>query len=154
NAINSWLRLGTEVEVMLFGTDEGVAEICKELCLVSVPDVACTEFGTPLLSDMYARAQKYGKFPLLCYINADIILLEDFVVAVERLVNHHAPFVMIGRRIDVDFCRELDFETDWRAEVRAAAAVRGVPGAPVCLDYFLFRRGAIPAMPCFAIGRP
>jgi hypothetical protein len=61
---------------------------------------------------------------------------------------------MTGRRIDVDFCQELDFETNWRAEVRAAVAERGVPGAPVCLDYFLFRRGAIPSMPCFAIGRP
>lgn len=154
NAINSWLRLGPEVEVMLFGTDEGVAEICEEYRLVSVPDVACTEFGTPLLSDMYARAQKYGKFLLLCYINADIMLLEDFAVAAKMLAKRQAPFVMTGRRIDLDFCCELDFETNWRAEVRAAVAERGVPGAPVCLDYFLFRRGAIPSMPCFAIGRP
>jgi hypothetical protein len=154
NAVNSWLRLGPEVEVMLFGTDEGVAEICAEYQLVAVPDVACTEFGTPLLSDMYARAKKYSKFPLLCYINADIILLEDFAVAAEMLAKRQAPFVMTGRRIDVDFWRELNFETDWRAEVRAAAAERGVPGATVCLDYFLFRRDAIPAMPCFAIGRP
>jgi hypothetical protein len=154
NAVNSWLRLGPDVEVMLFGTDEGVAEICAEYQLVAVPDVACTEFGTPLLSDMYARAQKYSKFPLLCYINADIILLEDFAVAAEMLAKRQAPFVMTGRRIDVDFWRELNFETDWRAEVRAAAAERGVPGATVCLDYFLFRRDAIPAMPCFAIGRP
>jgi hypothetical protein len=154
NAINSWLRLGSEVEVMLFGTDEGVADICEEYRLVSVPDVACTEFGTPLLSDMYAKAQKYGRFSLLCYINADIILLEEFAAATERLVKRQTPFVMTGRRIDVDFCQELDFETNWRAEVRAAVAERGVPGAPVCLDYFLFRRGAIPSMPGFAIGRP
>jgi len=154
NAINSWLRLDPEVEVMLFGTDEGVAEICAEYNLVPVPDVACTGFGTPLLSDMYAKAQKYSKFPLLCYINADIILLEDFAVAAEMLAKRHAPFVMTGRRIDVDFCQGLNFETNWRAEVRAAAVERGVPGAEVCLDYFLFRRGAIPSMPCFAIGRP
>jgi hypothetical protein len=154
NAINSWLRLGPEVEVMLFGTDEGVAEICAEHQLVAVPDVACTEFGTPLLSDIYDRAQKYGKFPLLCYINADIILLEDFAVAAKMLAKRQSPFVMTGRRIDVDFCDELNFETNWRAEVRSAAAERGVPGATVCLDYFLFSRGAISAMPCFAIGRP
>jgi hypothetical protein len=154
NAINSWLRLGPKIEVMLFGTDEGVAEICQEYRLVSVPDVACTEFGTPLLSDMYARAQRYSKFSLLCYINADIILLEDFAVAMEMLVKRQTPFVMTGRRIDVDFCRELDFAANWRAEVRAAVAKRGVPGAPVCLDYFLFPRGAIPSMPRFAIGRP
>ncbi len=154
NAINSWLRLGPKIEVMLFGTDEGVAEICEEYQLGSVPDVACTEFGTPLLSDMYAKAQKYCKFSLLCYINADIILLEDFAVVTEILAKRQTPFVMTGRRIDVDFCQELDFEKNWRAEVRAAVAERGVPGAPVCLDYFLFRRGAIPSMPCFAIGRP
>jgi hypothetical protein len=154
NALNSWLRLGPEVEVMLFGTDEGVAEICAEYQLVGVPDVACTEFGTPLLSDMFARAQKYSKSSLLCYINTDIILLEDFSVAVEMVAKRQAPFVMTGRRIDVDFWRELNFKTNWGAEVRAAAAERGVPGATVCLDYFLFRRGAIPAMPCFAVGRP
>src|SRR5271169_1974373 len=90
NAINSWLRLGPEVEVMLFGTDEGVAEICAEYNLVPVPDVACTGFGTPLLSDMYAKAQKYSKFPLLCYINADIILLEDFAVAAEMSAKRQA----------------------------------------------------------------
>jgi hypothetical protein len=154
NAINSWLRVGPEVEVILFGNDEGVAEICAEYQLVAVPDVACNEFGTPLLSDMYARAQEYGKFPLLCYINTDIILLEDFAVAAKMLAKHQTPFVMTGRRIDVDFCCGLNFETNWRAEVRAAARERGVPGATVCLDYFLFRRGAIPSMPSFAIGRP
>lgn len=154
NAINSWLRLYPEVEVMLFGTDEGVAEICAEYGLVAVPEVACTELGTPLLSDMFASAQQDGKFPLLCYINADIILLEDFAVAAELLAKRQAPFVMTGQRIDVDFYCELDFQADWRDEIRTAAAERGAPGAPVCLDYFLFRRGAIPAMPCFAIGRP
>jgi hypothetical protein len=103
---------------------------------------------------MYARAQQYGKFPLLCYINADIILLADFAAAVELLAKRRAPFVMTGQRIDVDFYGELDFQANWRDEVRTAAARRGIPGARVCLDYFLFRRGAIPAMPGFAIGRP
>jgi hypothetical protein len=154
NAINSWLRLDPEVEVMLFGTDEGAAEICTEYGLVAIPDVASTEFGTPLLGDMYAKAQQHGTSALLCYINADIILLEDFVVAAEILAKRKAPFVITGRRIDLDFNRELDFQSNWRDEVRAAAAERGVLGARVCLDYFLFRRGAIPSMPGFAIGRP
>ena len=53
NAINSWLRLYPEVEVMLFGTDEGVAEICAGYGLVAVPEVACTELGTPLIFDFH-----------------------------------------------------------------------------------------------------
>src|ERR1700723_133247 len=78
NGIGSWLRLYPNAEIMLFGRDEGVAEICAELGLIHVPDVECTEFGTPLLSHMYAHAQAAGRHPILCSVNADIILLEDF----------------------------------------------------------------------------
>src|SRR5438132_908480 len=47
NAINSWRRLYPAVGVMLFGTDEGVAEICSEYALVRCPGVAWSAVGRP-----------------------------------------------------------------------------------------------------------
>jgi hypothetical protein len=154
NAIGSWLRLMPDIEVMLFGRDEGVAEICAEFGLTHVPDVECSEFGTPLLSHMYRHVQTAGRHPIACYINADIILLEDFAGGLARVAAARSSFVMTGRRTNLDFDEPLDFDGDWRSVVRDAVTRRGVPGAAIALDYFVFRRGSIPTMPPFAIGRP
>src|SRR5438445_13653512 len=58
NALKSWTLLNPDVEVILFGDDEGAAEVCAELCLRHEPQVKRHESGMKYLDYMLDRAQK------------------------------------------------------------------------------------------------
>src|SRR6266436_4750093 len=85
NAIMSWTRLSIKPEIILLGTDEGTAEVARN------PE------GTPLVSDLFAQGQRCAANDLLCYVNADIILLDDFSAAVEGIARFHSPLLMVGQ---------------------------------------------------------
>jgi len=80
NAIKSWTLL-SDVEVLLIGDEQGVAEAAKELGVKHLPDVQCSDNGTPLISSMFQLARENSHSDLLCIINTDIILMPDFVEA-------------------------------------------------------------------------
>lgn len=96
NAIASWTCLTDDV--ILFGKEHGVAEVADELGVHHVSEVGCNEWGTPLIPAMFSEARKRAKHDVLCYVNADIILLRDFKWAVERIAVELPEFLMIGRR--------------------------------------------------------
>jgi len=48
NAIKNWLQLRPQCEVILFGSDEGTAEVAARLDTRHVPEVDRNEYGTPL----------------------------------------------------------------------------------------------------------
>jgi hypothetical protein len=154
NAIQSWTLLQPACEIILFGNDEGVAEIAAEYGLRHVPDVACNEFGTPLLSDMFVRAQQLASYDLICYINADIILMSDFLHAAQRMAQRQQPFFMVGRRWDLDITEPLAFGAGWEPTLRAQAQQQGRLHGPSGIDYMVFPRGLIRDLPEFAVGRP
>jgi len=83
NAVASWKLLHPEVEVILFGADEGAAEICVELGLRYHPELDVREDGTKALGPLFSRAQQIARHDLMCYVNCDIILLQDFRRALE-----------------------------------------------------------------------
>jgi hypothetical protein len=152
NAITSWTLLRPRPEIILFGDEEGVAEICAELGLRHVPEIARNEFGTPLLNDLFEKAQQLATHDLLCYVNADIILMSDFAAAVERIRRWQGKFLMIGGCLEADIRHPLDFgRQDWEDHVRAIAqnSGRSKPGP----DYFVFPKGLYLGIPPFAIGR-
>src|SRR5258708_21831814 len=111
NAIQSWSRLHPEVEIILFGNEEGAAEIAQELELRHEAHVECNELGTKRLDSMFARAQAIARHDLLCYINCDIILMQDFCRAIERVRAMHREFLMVGRRWDTDITEPLPFQS-------------------------------------------
>jgi hypothetical protein len=156
NAIRSWTLLRPACEIILFGNDEGVAEIAAEFGLRHIPEVACNEFGTPLLSDMFMQAQRLASNDMICYINADIILLSDFLLAVQRVARMHQGrhFLMVGHRRDMDITEPLPFGPDWEQTLHAAVRQHGKLHGPHGIDFFVFPRGMISHMPAFAVGRP
>src|SRR5712691_9855664 len=114
NAIQSWTCLGPEIEIILFGNDEGAAEAAQQFGLRHEAHVERNELGTKRLDYMFARAQAIARHDLLCYINCDIILMRDFRRAVERVRAMHREFLMVGRRWDADVAVPLAFErADW-----------------------------------------
>ena len=151
NALASWRALGPEVEVLLIGDDPGVAEAAAEFGAAHIADVATNEFGTPLLDFAFAQAATRGSGEVLCYVNADIVLLDDFVPAVRRLPRE--PHLGIGRRWDCDVTEILDF-SDGGASLRSWARREGTLDLGRGSDYFVFDADTDFALPPFAVGRP
>src|SRR6266436_9721247 len=153
NAIQSWTRLDTEIEIILFGNDEGAAEATQKFGVRHEPHVECNDRGTKRLDYMFARAQTIARHELLCYINCDIILMQDFRRAVERVRAAHKQFLMVGRRWDTDVTEPLAFErADWATELRGLAMRCGRKCTAEWIDYFTFSRGMYGAdMPPFVL---
>lgn len=152
NAVISWTHLRPRPDIILFGNEYGTARLAADLALHHVADIARNEYGTPLLDDLFNKAQNISKNDLLCYVNADIILLGDFMDAVERI--SFSRFLMIGQRLDLNLDEPLDFYSDdWEDSLRSLAAKYGKWHGCTGIDYFVFSRGLFPEIPPFAIGR-
>ena len=156
NAIRSWKLTHPDVEVILFGDEEGAAEIASELGARHEPQVDCNSHGTPLLSGLFERAARLAQWDRLCFLNADILLTDDFVPAAAKLSQLCARSLMVGRRCDLDVREPLDFlSLDWRQTIRRAARDRGRLRPPQWVDFFVFSRDLLRGqVPDFAIGRP
>jgi glycosyltransferase involved in cell wall biosynthesis len=77
NAINSWLNLEPQPQIILFGNENGTEEVCNKLGLIHIPVVKKNEYGTPLISDIFEQAQAVSVGDILCYANCLIRLLDD-----------------------------------------------------------------------------
>jgi hypothetical protein len=153
NAIQSWTRMSPRPHIILFGTEIGTAEIAREFGLVHVPEIKCNRWGTPLVSDLFERAEKLSTSPVVSYVNSDIVLFDDFAQALARVSALTQNFLMVGRRIDLDITDEIPFRVDWVQSLRTRACREGNLQIARSIDYFAFSRGLYPAMPPLAIGR-
>jgi hypothetical protein len=155
NAIKSWTLLRPQCEIILFGNDAGTEAVAGEFCVRHVPEVARNELGTPLLNDMFATAQRLASHKLLCFVNADIILMSEFLRAVERMCRWQERFLMVGRRRDIGISELWDFAPpDWEERLRRYVLEQGKLRGEHAVDYFVFPRGLYDHVPPFAIGRP
>jgi hypothetical protein len=138
---------------VLFGDEEGTAACASELGVRHVPDVACNEFGTPLLNDTFKKAEEAAGFGHLCYVNTDIILPAVLTESVKSLPFD--AFLLTGQRMYVDVHAELDFSDAEHSQatqdlLRSMGELRFSSGT----DYFVFTKGALGELPPFAVGRP
>jgi hypothetical protein len=156
NAIKSWTLLHPDIEVILFGEEEGVADVAGELGIRHELHVKRNEFGTPLLDSVLDRAHEIARHPILCYVNCDIVLLHDFSDAVSKVAAWRDQFLMVGRRWDTDVAELIDFSPpDWGKRLRTLALQTNRQRSPQWIDYFAFSRGLYhQQVPPFAIGRP
>ena len=95
NAIKSWTLL-PDVDIILLGEEEGLEEKAGELSLRHIPHVARSQGGTPLISSMFQLARENSAGELLCIINADILLMSDFVEAARDAVKLRDKFVLLS----------------------------------------------------------
>lgn len=152
NAIQSWLSLRPECEVILFGNEEGTTEVASRFGIRHIAEVACNEYGTPLISYMFRVAQDTANHQIMCYVNADVILTSDFLPAIRQVQRQ--SFLLVGQRWDVDLREPVDFaKPDWEAYLRARVIKEGKIHPKSGIDYFVFPRGLYHSIPPFAIGR-
>jgi hypothetical protein len=154
NALESWKRLHSNIEVILFGVDKGTAEICKEFGLRHIPDTSRSQLGTNRVDSMFERAQQVSRHDLLCYSNCDIVLTQDFMEAVQRVRAWRSAFLMVGRRWDTAVAGSLDFaKEDWERRITELARREGYHRFYHNIDYFVFTRGLYREMPPLVVGR-
>ena len=155
NALKSWTLLHPDVEIILFGEDQGAAEVCTEYGLRHEPRVERNEHGSKRLDYMLDRAQEVAKHNVLCYVNCDIILMKDFWCALEQVMAAHSHFLMVGRRWDTDIKEAIDFcDARWAEELAQRAFSANQQRDCWWIDYFAFSRGLYRGkIPPLVIGR-
>jgi hypothetical protein len=160
NAVRSWAALASACggEVILFGRDAGVAELAAEVQARHLPGVATTTFGTPRVDDLFAQAQRIARHRLLCYVNADIVLMSDLLGAARAVSRGRRQLLMVGQRWDTPVTDPIAFDGDWELRLRTFVAERGRLHKPTGIDYFLFTpslpgAGLFDPIPPFAVGR-
>ena len=156
NAIRSWTLLHPDVEVILFGDEEGSAEVCREFSIRQEARVQRNQQGTKYLNYIFDRAQELARHDVLCYVNCDIMLLEDFRCTIQRVVRETERFLIAGRRRDVDICKPFDFsQPAWEQDLKQLALHTGKLRPHQWIDYFVFPRNFYRGkIPPFVIGRP
>ena len=153
NALKSWKLLNPEVEVILFGDDEGAAEVCSELGLVHHPHVERHESGRNRLDYMFQRASQIARHEYLCFSNCDIVLMQDFWRGFQKARAWREQFLLVAQRWDTDIAEPIQFEkAGWADAVRRLALTKGVQRDEFWIDFFLFRRGLYLDMPPLMVG--
>jgi hypothetical protein len=152
NAVKSWTLL-PDVEVILLGEETGLAEAARELDVKHIPHVTCNTNGTPLISSMFQHARENSNSDLLCIINADVILMPDFVDNAKQALTLKDNFVLLSQRWDYDIASPLDFAEGWQSRLRESVRKQNQLHRPAGSDFFLFPKTCYVDIPNFTIGR-
>ena len=135
-AVKSWRKAAPKSQVVLFGDDPGVPETARLLRTDYVGDVSRNEHGTPLIDGVWKNAEELASNDWLMEISGDVLLEETSLRDVIAAVGDYARPFVIGQR--------------WDSNPNATGLTLH---APCGVDYFLFRRGTLGAIPPFAVGR-
>lgn len=153
NALQSWARLAPDVEVRLYGDDDGVAAAAAEFGVEHEPDVAKNDFGTPLVSAVFEHATATSATPMVCFVNADVMLPHELVSRCRDI--ELSAFLVVGQRWDLDVNENLDLADPMVASTLwSTLPERGRLHPPAGSDYFAFPRVIDWGFPPFAVGRP
>ncbi len=148
NAVKSWVSLPRS-QVLLIGKE--AVPLASEFGTGFVADVRRSSLGMPLLDSLFGIAQEWGgPDGLFLYVNADIVLWEDIILAMEACAEKFSAFLMVGQRTGLDVPGPIDCEKHC---LRQQDAKQGRLLSPCGCDYFGFTRGLWPEIQPYAIGR-
>jgi hypothetical protein len=151
NAILSWTKLRPHCEILLCGDDQGTVEMAAEIGAKHVPGIPRNSRGTPLVSGLFEEAHRAADNQVMGYVNADIILMSDFMEAVQSVTAARSRFLLVGQRRDIALSEAISFDADWERRYRQLGISTGryYPG----IDYFVYPKGLWGDIPPFALGR-
>jgi hypothetical protein len=140
NALASWMRVVPDAQVIVLG------EAQDGLGVEHVPEIARNEHGTPLLDSAFRIAEERARYPVMAYVNADILLPRSLADAVTTTMRHSDRFLIVGE------CWNTRIEASLQPEAIRWDAHGRKRGADA-IDYFVYSRGLYGDLPPFAIGR-
>jgi hypothetical protein len=159
NALRSWKQFSPSCEIIVFDKLIGAEEIINELSIINILDIEkfSVDIPLPLVNDMFYKAELIAKNPICCYLNADIILPENFLEIVLNI--HHklkSNYLLVGQRYDVEIESELAFNQDWEREFLNQNRNKMTLHPPSGSDFFIFPKNQYRKedIPSLVIGRP
>ena len=150
-AVRSWTILGADIQILLLGDETGTAGTAESLGVEHVPGLLRNEHGTPRLDAAFAQAAAAARHPVQCFVNADVVLLDDFAPSVQRAGAVGAQFLMVGRTTDLPGVTPEELLD--RPRLRARAATEGTVRGAAAIDYFVFTPRLFGELPPFLVGR-
>jgi len=153
NAIRSWLILGDQVDVLLLGEEDGLAENARDLGAVHIPAVERNRYGTPLIRSLFEIGRNASGSPLLLFVNTDILLQPHLVMAASRVAEKVDRFLIVGQRYDLAVSEQLDFSPAWDERLSERCRLQGRLHPRGGSDYFIFPRDCYLDVPDLAVGR-
>jgi len=157
NAFRSWALMEPRPERIVVFADrehEGdkAVDLSLELGCEVLPIKERSPRGVPLLSDLFPRAQELGGTP--CYLNADIIIIDDLVTAIETVNSQlKKECLMICRRWNVQVLSELEFADGWKDALMDKVEEQGSLMVECAMDLFAWTPGLYSVWKPYAIGR-
>jgi hypothetical protein len=154
NAVESWRALRPDVQIILVGDEEGVEDAARAAGVEHAAGLAQNNRGTPRLDSAFECTARLARWRIWCLVNADIVLLDDFPRAVERVASAFSDFLIVGesRDLDVEGGAQLSDEAA-RSQLSTRGVERGRLRGYAALDYFVFPKGLLDPLPPFLIGR-
>lgn len=153
NAIFSWTLLTPKPEIILFGDELGMREICQKFNLIHIPEVQRNKYGTPLLNSIFVEIHHRASNDIVAYLNADIILTNDFYFGIQSVSQELDDYLLIGRRWNVEIKQKLIFNPGWESSLDKLIREKGCLADYDCKDYFVFPKHLFTEIPSFAVGR-
>ena len=153
NAIRTWTALGKDVEIALIGGEEGIDKVASDLGVRHLPAVKTNSEGTPLISSIFELGRSVNESPLLAYVNADVLLLQDFLENARIIQKLAERFLAVGQRWDLDVRESIGGSSGWEEILLADVRSNGRLHPPMGSDYFIFPRACFQHVPDFAVGR-
>lgn len=157
-AIKSWLKLKPKPRVTLLGYETGYDEAAREFGLNIERRVDKNFLGVPLFNSMLQRAND-SKAMITIIINGDILLFDDFIQTVKKVISNFEHFLVVGARYDVDNLPEnLDEDDpDYTKKIRNHVLSTGTLHTYGGMDVWAWNsdgpRLFDPVMPHFIFGR-
>ena len=150
--MESWQRVHSSVEVILYGDGQGVAEAAARHGAAHVPKVACSGAGAPLFNAIAEHAREHARHDRQIYLNADIILPPDLLAQIEPV--KFPKCLISGQRIDLAEGVNWQVGGDWRAQLdELKRAGKAQPHLKTGMDYFIFPSGLWDRLEELTIGR-
>lgn len=100
-AIKSWLRLRPQPKVTLLGYETGYDQAARDFGINVEHRVDKNFLGVPLFNSMLQRANE-SKETIAVIINGDILLFDDFIQTIRKVVSNFEHFLIVGARYDID----------------------------------------------------
>jgi len=157
-AIRSWLRLRPMPRITLLGNETGYEEAAATFGLRIESRVDKNFLGVPLFNSMLNRANQ-STAAVTLIVNGDILLFDDFVQTLRKVLSTFENFFIVGARYDVD-ALPTDVAEDsptYASRVRAHVLREGTLHTYGGMDVWAWNTGGPrlfdSAMPHFIFGR-
>jgi len=153
NALASWRGLHPSLQIILLGNEIGVKQAAEDFGAHHEAEIRTNGFGTPLVSDAFARATQLSRYDIVMFTNADMLFDQTLPRAVLNL-ERYDRFILSGQRCDLDVTNDLStLPPEGWAALFASSGKNGHLHGPSAMDYFVFPKHLPIGMPDFAIGR-